>query len=317
MWINKFGRDTICPMTRHPVTYLILIFVSLTSVAATATGQALVLGVLEDVPGVYAGEPNSRQVRVVFRKVGNEWEAFPSNCPDQSCLKTISSQYPNEVVWTVSFDGRRLGKVTGQTPKEFNYYSHVGLQQIKDSVTVPTVGKRSAEFGGFSEAAVFRPLVANSQPYFSDPESWKPAQPTAELIKLLREQFRQRFPKFCRNSKQDEGKLEPFLYRDEDVKLAKAYASNRGWTLARLHLRDAIDCEDVEAGFEINDKWFTVDPQRKVQYLDGGIWLVDAGDYDNDGKSELVFSIDDYNRGGYEIFYDNFRKHTTFKFSYH
>jgi hypothetical protein len=111
--------------------------------------------------------------------------------------------------------------------------------------------------------------------------------------------------------------VEPFLYRDEDIKLVKAYESNRGWTLARLHLGEAIDCEDVEAGFEINDKWFTVDPQRSVQYLDDGIWLVDAGDYDNDGKSELVFSIDDYNRGGYEIFYDDFKKHATFKFSYH
>jgi len=45
--------------------------------------------------------------------------------------------------------------------------------------------------------------------------------------------------------------------------------------------------------------------------------LVDAGDYDNDGKSELVFSIDRENEGGYQIWYDNFTKHATFKFHYH
>jgi hypothetical protein len=303
-------------MPRHFLTRSILIFLALTSAAVIATGQAVVLGVLEDVPGAYAGEPNSRQVRVVFRKVGKEWEAFPSSCPDQSCLKTISSQYPSESVWTISFDGRNLGQVTGQTPKEFGYYSHVGLQQIRDGGPVPTIGKRSTEYGGFGEASAYRPLVANSKPYFNDPESWKPSQPPADFVKLLREQFRQRFPKLCK-SKHDQGELEPFLYRDEDVKLVKAYASNRGWTVARLHLAEAIDCEDVEAGFEINDKWFTVDPQRLVRYLDDGIWLVDAGDYDNDGQSELVFSIDDYNRGGYKIFYDNFKKHATFKFSYH
>jgi hypothetical protein len=51
--------------------------------------------------------------------------------------------------------------------------------------------------------------------------------------------------------------------------------------------------------------------------LGNGIWLVDAGDYDNDGKSELVFSIDRYNQGGYELFYDDFKKHATFEYGYH
>jgi len=37
----------------------------------------------------------------------------------------------------------------------------------------------------------------------------------------------------------------------------------------------------------------------------------------NDGKSELVFSIDRENEGGYQIWYDNFTKHATFKFHYH
>jgi hypothetical protein len=47
------------------------------------------------------------------------------------------------------------------------------------------------------------------------------------------------------------------------------------------------------------------------------LWLVDAGDYDNDGKSELIFSINRENEGGYEIWYDSFKKHAIFKFNYH
>ncbi len=304
-------------MRRHSFTHFSLICLALLTIAVSATGQTVLLGVLEDVPGAYFGEPDSRQVRVVFRKVGKEWEAFPSNCPDQSCLKTISAQYPSEVVWTISFDGRKLGQVAGQTPKEFKFYSQVGLQQIKEGNPVPTIGKKSTEYGGFTGAPVYRPLIANSQPYFKDSESWKPAKPSPDLIRLLREQFRQRFPKFCKTSKQDESKLEALLYRDEDVKLVKAYASTKGWTVARLHLEEAIDCQDEEAGFEISDKWFAVDPQGLVNYLGDGIWLVDAGDYGNDGRSELVFSIDDDNRGGYEIFYDGFKKHATFQFNYH
>ena len=44
---------------------------------------------------------------------------------------------------------------------------------------------------------------------------------------------------------------------------------------------------------------------------------VGAGDYDNDGKSELVFSIDDYNRGGYKLFYDDLSRSAIFEFNYH
>ena len=51
--------------------------------------------------------------------------------------------------------------------------------------------------------------------------------------------------------------------------------------------------------------------------LGQGMWLVDAGDYDNDGKSELVFAIDRYNQGGYELFADDFKSHAASHFSYH
>jgi len=106
----------------------------LISGAARGSAQNLVLGVLEDVPGAYAGEPNSHGVRVLFQKNATDWEAFPNNCPDQGCLKTISSKYPRELTWTIVFDGRDLGQVTGRTPKEFELYSHVGLQVVVSTV---------------------------------------------------------------------------------------------------------------------------------------------------------------------------------------
>jgi hypothetical protein len=298
-------------------TRLMLALLALTFTVAPASGQSTILGILEDVPGVYAGEPNFRGVRVVFQKNGIDWQAFPSTCPDQDCLRTLPAHYPQEVIWTIAFHGRNLGQITGRTPKEFTFYSHVGLQEIKGSGPVPTVGKRSAEYGGFADGMVYRPLVANSRPFFKDPESWEPSQLSAEFARLLRLEFRREYPKLCKTSKNDQTKLEPFLYRDDEVKIVKAYASKRGWALAQLHLGGAIDCGDLQAGSEIDDKWFTVDPQKSVRNLGDGMLLVDAGDYDNDGKSELVFTIDRYNRGGYELFYDDFKKHATFEFQYH
>jgi len=46
------------------------------------------------------------------------------------------------------------------------------------------------------------------------------------------------------------------------------------------------------------------------------MWLVDAGDYDNGGKSEVLFAIDGYNMGGYRLFYDDFSRSAEFRFYY-
>jgi hypothetical protein len=275
----------------------------------------VILGILEENKGHYYGDPNYRTVRAVFQKEGNEWLSFRNDCEDKTCLKAITSGYPHEVNWTIAFDGKSLGQVVSRTPSDFRWYSDVGQQVIVSKTPLPTIGVPSTEFGGYTEASVHRPLVANSEMYFADRNRWKPSAPRQDLTVLLQQAFRKRFPQLCRTSNAD-GKLEQFSYRNDQIQIMKVYASNLGSFVARLHL-DAIDCQDTEAGFEIDDPWFFVDTNNATAYLDSGMWLVDAGDYDNDGKSELVFSIDRENEGGYEIWYDNFQKHAAFKFNYH
>ena len=303
---------TWAPSNRIRIWMLLLVLAG-----TTAFGQNTILGALEDVPGNYTDTPNSRSVRVIFQKKGDDWQPFPSKCPAQDCLKKISSEYPGEVVWTIGFDGRILGRVTGKTPEDFVFYSHIGLQNIIGGHNIPTVGKRSTEYGGYIDAMVYRPLVANSQPQFKDPESWKPSQLPTDLTRLVRQGFRQKFPKLCKVSKRNGAKVEPFYYRDDDVRLGKAYISRKHWVLIRVWLHDAIGCGDAEAGSEIDDMWFVIDPLKSIRYLGEGMRLVDAGDYDNDGKSELLFSINRDNKGGYELFYHDFKSHAIFEFDYH
>jgi hypothetical protein len=50
---------------------------------ASAQEQPTLLGVLEDTPGHHFGDPHYRSVRVVFRKQGEDWKAFPSNGRNQ------------------------------------------------------------------------------------------------------------------------------------------------------------------------------------------------------------------------------------------
>ena len=300
---------------KRPFAGRLLIMLIITVASTKSHAQAPVVGVLEERPGHYFGEPNFRVIRVVFTKTGSEWKPFPNDCRKRDCLKAITSNYPKTMRWTIGFDGRQVGQLASTTPDDFRWYSDIGQQVISGS-NIPTVGTPSPEFAGYVEAKVHRPLIANSQPHLADPERWKPTALSPDLTNVLRHAFRKKFPKLCRMSKVNENNLEPFVYQEEDVKAIKAYASSKGVVIARMHL-EAIDCEDAEAGFDIDDPWFSMGTNKVPKYMDSGMWLVDAGDYDNDGKSELIFSISRENEGGYEIWYDGFRKHSVFKFNYH
>jgi hypothetical protein len=198
--------------------------------------ENLVLGILEDNPERFQNEPNFRAVRAIFQKIGDEWKPFRDHCPDQACLKTVVAEYPQEVTWTIAFDGKNLGQVKTRAPAEFKSYADIGLEEITSGEPVPTVGKRSANNGGFGGGEVYRPLVAVSGPNYSDPDLWKPSNLDAEMIVAVRREFRKKFPKATNCKNPDENIQRPWLYRDEDISVNKSYASQSKWSLAEAEI---------------------------------------------------------------------------------
>jgi hypothetical protein len=129
---------------------------------------------------------------------------------------------------------------------------------------------------------VYRPRIANSLPYFSDPDRGKPVQLSNDVIAVLRTQFRKRFPNVSNCSNPDENVTKPWVYRDENIEILKSYTSKRGWRLARLRLGE-YRC-DGPADDEFADHRYVIDPSGQPTFLDQEMWLVDAGDYDHGGK---------------------------------
>ena len=277
----------------------------------------VILGVLENLPGAYAGDSDFRAVRAVFYKSGDEWRAFPPLTMSYPQPLIPPSSYPKVMTWTIAFDGKDLGRITSQTPAEYKFYSSVGLETIMSHGPVPTIGKRSSDYAGFTGDPVYRPLVALSQPNVSDSDHWKPAQLSPDLIATARQQFRNKFPNVtnCRNA--DENVPLPWNYRDEDIHVTKAYSSKDNWSLIDLNLTGyACDGpQDDDSAFV--GHWYVIDTTGKPMFLGTNMWLVDAGDYDSSGRSEVLFSIDGYNMGGYRLFYRNFTRSAEFEFSYH
>jgi hypothetical protein len=296
--------------------WLVLAVALLSALAFADKEQQTILGVLEENPGAYAGETNSYGVRICFQKNGDEWKSYPSNCQNLECLWKSTAQFPRLVQWTIAFNGKSIGQIAGETPSEFLFYSRIGLQKVNSAGAIPSIGKPSTEYSGFLNKPVHRPLAANSQPHFKDPERWAPVQTSLLNLGILRKQFQKKYPKLCRISGEKESKREVFPYVEDDVRVVKIYESRENWILAHLHI-DAMDCSDPGAVFPMDDPWFVIDPKHYANYLASGMWLVDAGDYDGNGKSELLFSISRYNRGGYRLFYNRFQKQAAFEYSFH
>lgn len=117
------------------------------SSAVWAGSNVIYLGMVEDVPGVYVGESHSTKVRVLFSYQNNHWKAFKSDCEDSACLTKITSSFPKKLTWFIGLHGHLLGKVVARTPKKFNFYSDIGLQDIIKG-HAPVVGKASDEYSG-------------------------------------------------------------------------------------------------------------------------------------------------------------------------
>jgi hypothetical protein len=232
------------------------------------------------------------------------------------CLETVASEYPQEVIWTIAFDGKNVGQVTSRAPKKFEFYADIGLERVTSAEPVPSVGERSEKYAGFAGGKVYRPLVAVSESNFADPEKWKPAKLPDEVIAGLRKEFRKKFPNVSNCKNPEENVEKPWQFRDEDIVIGKAYGSQTRWFMAGMSLGDWRCDGPQDDGGAFDVQWYVVEPSGAIRFLDAGLWLVDAGDYDNDGNSELLFTVGRYNVGGYELFYDKFKKKVSFLFAY-
>lgn len=271
------------------------------------------VGILDDAREEVHGEKTKaverRLVMPAFEKRNGEWQAITHF--------GIRSQK-----WTVAFDGRNLGEVESQASPDdadqINSESSRAKQTLlTPSDKVPVVGKPSREFTGisllFGLESVRRPLVLVSKPYFHDPDGWKRTQPGEEIRGFVRLEFRKQFPHVNR-CKDEEIAERDWKFPDSALLFPYAYASNKNSFLIAVQLA-AGDCgwggntEDPTDAFV--DQWFLVAADRSVRRIGGFDILLDAGDYDNDGQSELIFfSVRSESSDVYELVYNKFEKKT-------
>ena len=278
------------------------------SSAPSAPG-AVVVGVLEHPQ---CAEDPARAVRPLFAKQGDVWLALSTEDAAQRLdLGTMD--------WTVAFDGRQLGSIRTtdpgfKTPYPWTY-PRDRILKIAKGQTVPAIANTGGAFAGWCDAPSARPLVLVSMAHFHDPQSWKRVKPHSTLPTDLFQSFAAVRGKAygCAGAPGQQPLL--WSYSAADLIVTASYRDSAGTMLVGLTLDPKhITCDGPPDELDATH-WFIV--TRAVRYLGVGLSLVDAGDYDGDGRSEVLFWYSAYNKDGYTLFYDGFQKRVDFRWTYH
>jgi hypothetical protein len=280
-------------------------------VAATTTRapRPLVVGTLEN-PCWHAGDA---LVRPLFTKAGGKWRAIDGR-------KVFDATIAPEMSWTVAFDGTNLGTVRTIDPKQDIKYEWAF---VRDRLLMPAPGQalpkkpnRNHRFDRVCSYTPDRPLVLLTEPNVADPDGWKPIAPTAGMRDSLFAPFHSLVDSvwICPNGEDKPGRL--LNYRARDLVIDAAYRNNRGRVIVGVYVnRRYISC-GAPAADEWDTHWYLM--SDKPTYLGSGLALVDAGDYDADGRSELLFAFTTGdNDDGYTLFADDFRTRVDVRWTYH
>ena len=241
-------------------------------------------------------------VRAIFYTKENKW--------------VTGDQTKGITKWKVFYDGKIVGNITSDDHKTPKYMSDKGLQTItSEKKDIPVIGSITDEFGTWADTKTYRPLTLTTGEFFNDPEQWKLSKLSVKNEKAVKKEFHAKFDEVinCKDDIENRGK--PWIYKDKDIKVIKSYSSKANWIIASLQLGPYKCDGPPEAAYA--KTWFLISPQGKISYLDSGMTLIDAGDYDGDGRSEVIFQVSRYNQGGYILYFDDFKQNVDFLFGYH
>jgi hypothetical protein len=259
--------------------------------------EPVFVGLIEDDRRELAKKSDSepavnRVVMPAFVKSGSEWKTIP--------------ELKKQIKWTVAFDGRSLGEVESRpdsahdvivqpNPVERSKYVYSVHAILTPPVKIPTVGQPGGKFDGVFGGKVRRPLVVVSQPNVHDPDRWKRVMLPTELMQPLRASFRNTYSHIRKCDKEGEPRQEDWVVPDDEINVVGSYGSMKGSFLAEMQLKHH-ECVFNKTGKEFvslaRTQWFYVDPEHVAHSLGIDLQLVDAGDYDGDGNSEVIFFLE-------------------------
>lgn len=288
-----------------------------------APAAPVYLGVLEgpQLAPTSAHPPVSSgvHVRVLFRREGSMWKAMENAPGTPAALADSSRQTPASVDWTVMFHGKAIGQVRSHDPGALHWYADVGTQILSTPASdIPVVRAGAGDFSGAGADATRRPLLLVSAPADGDPQHWRTTVLSRAETAQAAAAFRLRVPRSERCKAPEQGPVRSVPYADDRIHVIQAYRAVDGEVLFGEALEDPrANCDFFDAP-AFMDYWFVLGRRGRVRYLGRQMTPMDAADVDHGGRSAwMFFSARGEDENGYELFYDDFHKVASFRWSDH
>jgi hypothetical protein len=281
--------------------------------AAAADAQRTpLIGIYEGFSSGAGDNQGQPGIRVLFYQSGSQWRSYNAACKDEACLKTISSLFPQTTQWTLIKGGRSIAQVTAHTPAAFRFYSEIGVQAVTTPIANPE--PRPSQ----DQPDPPHTILATTLPILADPDNWRSSAVFPLDLTHVRQVFRKLFPhpRNCTQiSANSPATYRDWTYKDTDIALNASYLSARNWRLLQVTLGPYRCDGPPDADFA--DHWFAISPTGEVRPIGRLMHLAGAGDFGRQGRSELLFSSQDPNEGGYKLFYDNFSRQASAVVTFH
>jgi hypothetical protein len=279
---------------------------------------------LEERAGMSFGESLHMGARLAFEFSSGRWQASGENI----------SSVPTE--WTAVLHGESLGQIRTAGVLRSLWFCEKDSLVLPADQMLPDVGPRTEEFAGWMGTAVKRPVVLLERPYFRDPEQWRKKEWNEPVPRDLIFAFRRfvvpgvyddKAPGVA-NCEFPEKDVVNCAFPDKDLEIADAYQSKSGKLIVKMRFRkDSETLRVLSAGQypwhvkgidspDPNSFWFSKSG-ADLLYLGDNLVFLDVGDFDSDGRSEIVFFLSRYDEDGYLILWDGLKRTTKFSWSYH
>ncbi len=270
------------------------------------------LGVLDERQ---CAEAKDQRARIMFVHNEDGWMSLLNS--------NIQERYQIPLQkWTVGFDGKALGTLSLSDPSSGSpqptdwFYARDKL--FLPVGKAPSVTNSTKAFAGWCGAPHTRPLVLVSKPNVSDPAGWKPflvgPEYKQKLYVALKLVLGRANVRNCKSPYENIGRL--YEYQADDVKLYTGYRSGSDGILISIGLDSKKYKCDGPTDSSWLARWFLIRGED-IDYIGTSMELVDAGDYDGDGKSELLFWSRGYDKDGYVLFFNDLRQKAEYTWIYH
>jgi len=250
---------------------------------------------------------------------------------DDTIWKPLTEEGPAHIIdtnilrmgWNIFFDGKKIGNINNLIIPESKYSPEINTYEIVDTSKIAKIRKNRNLYKSWLGIPEYRPLIMISA---TNPTSTKLIK--GSLLKVEKKRLIKKFRSLIKEVFICDNVAAPgkkYIYRDDDVEIPLVYTIPKLGRIIKMRLsRKLMKCDfsDQEYWSEI---WFLLRKDGNITFLDPNLsgqsaiylMVVDAGDYDNDGKIDIVFSISAYNLGGYILFYNDCKESISAMWHYH